>query len=156
MVLARDNCDYGIFWTQGLRTAKPLFNLCVCIIMKRFWKLVIRVRSYGASQVFVIWGDTGQSIPEKKNFFLYWCNRCSTGRSCSKADQRLSLFFFCSKTLLWVILLLFLRASDHQPDDKMKLSHLISNFALTLLAWVILIQRWTTRAKYCSKQLTKF
>ena len=25
----------------------------------------------------------------KKNFSFYWRNRCSTGRKCSKADQRL-------------------------------------------------------------------
>ena len=25
----------------------------------------------------------------KHNFLFYWCNRCSTGRSCQKADQRL-------------------------------------------------------------------
>ena len=41
----------------------------------------------------------------KKNFLFYWRNRCSTGRSCSKADQRLTRvsFSFVKKTLLWII-----------------------------------------------------
>ena len=30
----------------------------------------------------------------KKNFLFYWRNRCSTGRSCSKADQRLTRVSF--------------------------------------------------------------
>ena len=30
----------------------------------------------------------------KKNFLFYWRNRCSTGRSCSKADQRLTQVSF--------------------------------------------------------------
>ena len=29
-----------------------------------------------------------------KNFLFYWPNRCSTGRSCSKADQRLTRISF--------------------------------------------------------------
>ena len=41
----------------------------------------------------------------KKNFLFYWRNRCSTGRSCSKADQRLTQvsFSFVKKTFLWII-----------------------------------------------------
>ena len=41
----------------------------------------------------------------KKNFLFYWRNRCSTGRSCSKADQRLTRvsFSFVKKTFLWII-----------------------------------------------------
>ena len=30
----------------------------------------------------------------KKNFLFYWCNRCSTGRSCSRADQCLTRVSF--------------------------------------------------------------
>ena len=30
----------------------------------------------------------------KKNFLFYWRNRCSTGRSCSRADQRLNRVSF--------------------------------------------------------------
>ena len=30
----------------------------------------------------------------KKNFLFFWRNRCSTGRSCSKADQRLTRVSF--------------------------------------------------------------
>ena len=30
----------------------------------------------------------------KKNFLFYWRNRCSTGRSCSKADKCLTLVSF--------------------------------------------------------------
>ena len=30
----------------------------------------------------------------KKNFLLYWRNRCSTGRSCSRADQCLTWVSF--------------------------------------------------------------
>ena len=30
----------------------------------------------------------------KKNFLFYWRNRCSTGRSCSRADQRLTRVSF--------------------------------------------------------------
>ena len=30
----------------------------------------------------------------KKNFLVYWRNRCSAGRSCSKADQRLTRVSF--------------------------------------------------------------
>ena len=30
----------------------------------------------------------------KKNFLFYWRNRCFTGRSCSKADQRLTRVSF--------------------------------------------------------------
>ena len=38
-------------------------------------------------------------------FLFYWRNRCSTRRSCSKADQRLPLvsFSFVKKTFLWII-----------------------------------------------------
>ena len=41
----------------------------------------------------------------KKNFLFYWHNRCSTGRSCSKADQRLNRvsFSFVKKKFLWII-----------------------------------------------------
>ena len=41
----------------------------------------------------------------KKNFLFYWRNRCSTGRSCSKADQRLTRvsFSFVKKTFLCII-----------------------------------------------------
>ena len=37
----------------------------------------------------------------KKNFLFYWRNRCSTGRSCSRADQRLTRvsFSFVKKLL---------------------------------------------------------
>ena len=37
----------------------------------------------------------------KKNFLFYWRNRCSTGRICSKADQRLTRvsFSFVNKHL---------------------------------------------------------
>ena len=30
----------------------------------------------------------------KKKFLFYWSNRCSTGRSCSKADQHLTQVSF--------------------------------------------------------------
>ena len=30
----------------------------------------------------------------KRAFLFYWCNRCSTGRSCSKTDQRLTRVSF--------------------------------------------------------------
>ena len=30
----------------------------------------------------------------KRTFLFYWRNRCSTGRSCSKADQRLTRVSF--------------------------------------------------------------
>ena len=30
----------------------------------------------------------------KKNLLFYWRNRCSTGRSCSRADQRLTRVSF--------------------------------------------------------------
>ena len=61
IVLAIDNYDYGIIYLniKGLRTAKPWFKLCM--IMKRFWRLVISMISYSSSQVLVVWGDTGQS-----------------------------------------------------------------------------------------------
>ena len=41
----------------------------------------------------------------KKNFLFYWRNRCSTGSSRSKADQRLTRvsFSFVKKTFLWII-----------------------------------------------------
>ena len=41
----------------------------------------------------------------KNNFLFYWRNRCSTGRRCSKADQRLTRvsFPFVKKTFLWII-----------------------------------------------------
>ena len=41
----------------------------------------------------------------KKNFLFYWSNRCFTGRSCLKADQRLTrvYFSFVKKTFLWII-----------------------------------------------------
>ena len=41
----------------------------------------------------------------KKNFLFYWRNKCSTGRRCSKADQRLTRvsFPFVKKTFLWII-----------------------------------------------------
>ena len=41
----------------------------------------------------------------KKNFLFYWRNRCSTGRSCSKVDLRLTRvsFSFVKKTFLWII-----------------------------------------------------
>ena len=42
---------------------------------------------------------------KKKNFLFYRRNRCSTGRSCSKADKRLTQvsFSFVEKTFLWII-----------------------------------------------------
>ena len=61
--------------------------------MKRFWRLVISVISYGSSQVLVIWGDTGMARVLRACLF-YWRNRCSTGSSCSKADQRLTRVSF--------------------------------------------------------------
>ena len=41
----------------------------------------------------------------KKTFLLSWRYRCFTGRSCSKADQRLTRvsFSFVKKTFLWII-----------------------------------------------------
>ena len=41
----------------------------------------------------------------KNNSLFYWRNRCSTWRSCSKADQRLTRvsFSFVKKRFLWVI-----------------------------------------------------
>ena len=87
----------------------------------------------------------------KKNFLFYWRNRCSTGLSCSKTDQRLNRvsFSFVKKNFFGYFSELFLRASHHQLVGKMKLSHLSSNFALTLLAWVILTQLSKARPRYC-------
>ena len=78
----------------------------------------------------------------KKKFLIYWCNRCSTGCSCSKTNQPLARvsFSFVQKHSFGSFSPLFLRVSNHQLVDKMKLSHLNSDFALTLLAWVILTQ----------------
>ena len=53
----------------------------------------------------------------------------------------LGFLFLLLKTFLWVIFSVIFKSSDHQPVDKMKLSHLNSNFALTLHAWDILTQR---------------
>ena len=36
----------------------------------------------------------------KKNFLFYWCNRCSTGSSFSRADKRLTQVSF---SFLWII-----------------------------------------------------
>ena len=87
----------------------------------------------------------------KRTFLFYWCNRCSTGRSFSKADQHLTrvYFSFVLKHFFRQFSPLFLRASNHQIVDKMKLLHLNSNSALTPLAWVILTQLWTTWPRYC-------
>ena len=58
----------------------------------------------------------------KKNFLFYWRNRCSTGCSCSKADQRLTRVFFLSLKNISLdnFAQLFLRASNHQLVGKMK------------------------------------
>ena len=125
MFLAIDN--YQWLWhllNVRVATAKSLFKLC--IIMKRFWRLVIRVISYGSSQVLVFWGDT-----------------CLTGAIDvlqGAVVQKYSFGWFS---------LLFLRVSNHQLVGKMKLLHLNSNFGLTLLAWVFLAPLWTTRPRYC-------
>ena len=79
---------------------------------------------------------------KRLDFLFYWWNRCSTGRSCSKANQRLTgvSFSFVQKYFFGWFSPLFFRVSNHQLVVKMKLSHLNSNFALALLAWVILTQ----------------
>ena len=76
-------------------------------------------------------------------------------RACKKDFLFYRCFFFCSKTFLCIFFSVIFKSIQ---SSKMKLSHLNSNFALTLLAWVILTQLWTTRPRYCykSKQLTKF
>ena len=71
-----------------------------------------------------------------QNVLFYMRNRCFTGRSCSKADQRLTQdsFSFVKNISLDNFSQLFLRVSNQQLIGKMKLSHLSSNFARTLLA----------------------
>ena len=58
----------------------------------------------------------------KKTFLFYWSNRFSTGRSCTKADQRLSRvsFSFVKKTLLWIIFSVIFKSVHHQLVGKMK------------------------------------
>ena len=54
--------------------------------------------SYGSSPILVI--SLGKHWPEcvgrtcKEKFLIYWCNRCSTGYSCSKADEPLTRVSF--------------------------------------------------------------
>ena len=61
----------------------------------------------------------------KKTFLFYWRNRCPTGRSCSKADQRLTRvsFSFVKKHFFGKFSHLFLRASTRQLVGKMKRGH---------------------------------
>ena len=62
--------------------------------------------SYALSQVLLFEETMARVLRAcKKNFLFYWRNRCSTGRSCSKADQRLTKvsFSFVKKTFLWII-----------------------------------------------------
>ena len=42
----------------------------------------------------------------KTNFLFYWPNRCSTGRSCAKADQRLTWvsFSFVKKLIIFSVI----------------------------------------------------
>ena len=59
----------------------------------------------------------------KKNFLFYWRNRCPTGRSCSKDDQRLNRvsFSFVKKTFLWRIFsVIFKTVESSIVDGKMK------------------------------------
>ena len=59
----------------------------------------------------------------KKNFLFYWRNRCSTGRSCSKDDQRLTQvsFSFVKKTFLWRIFsVIFKTVQSSIVDGNMK------------------------------------
>ena len=75
--------------------------------MKRFWKgatawyRMVRLKC-------LLFEETLARVPRacKKNFLFYWRNRSSTGRSCSKGDQRLTQvsFSFLEKKFLWIIL----------------------------------------------------
>ena len=59
----------------------------------------------------------------KKNFLFYWRNRCSTGRSCSKDDQRLTRvsFSFVKKTFFWIIFsVIFKTVQSSIVDGKIK------------------------------------
>ena len=83
----------------------------------------------------------------KKNFLFYRRNRCSTGRSCSKADQRLTRvsFSFVKIHFFGQFSQLFLRASNRQLVGKMKpgrefdsrLGH--ENFLCPGQAWFLLL-----------------
>ena len=62
----------------------------------------------------------------KKNFLFYWRNRCSTGRSCSKDDQRLTRVSFSfvkkkQKTFLYIVFsLIFKTVQSSIVDGKIK------------------------------------
>ena len=73
--------------------------------MERFWRLVISVISYGSSQVFAWFEETLARVLRacKKNFLFYWRNICSTGRSCSEPDQRLTRVSFSFALFCWLL-----------------------------------------------------
>ena len=66
---------------------------------------MISVISYGSSQVFAWFEETLARVLRacEKNFLFYWRNRCSTGRSCSEADQRLTRVSFSFVLFCWLL-----------------------------------------------------
>ena len=63
----------------------------------------------------------------KKNFWFYWCNRCSTRSSCPKADLRLTGVSFSFVQRAELCLVLISAWVDYAQSRRFSIAHLTRN-----------------------------